>query len=355
VAVSLVLLNHASSRFDGAGIVGVTIFFTLSGYLITGVLERGYALAGTRYLRRFYMHRALRLFPPLVFMLAVFAVVEGVFDRGGQRADLPAALAVALTYTSNLPPFDIRFDSLFHLWTLAVEEQFYLLWPLVLAWLAHRSGRRFRALTVAFVGTFVAMLATLVFTYPDAYKIYTLPTSWALALLTGAAVYFGRRRLDAVQDRHIVLTRAAVVLAVFVLAASCLVRTPSSTLWTYVAGVPVVALSAGLVVARVRRWGPRTDPFTRSFSALGIISYAVYLWNLPIVSWLGEPTNLPAALAPAALTITAATVSWWLVERPARALRARLDAGARMRVTRIVASSPVGSPGQPVSAADPRG
>jgi peptidoglycan/LPS O-acetylase OafA/YrhL len=340
VAVSLVLLNHASSAFDGAGIVGVTIFFTLSGFLITDVLERGLARSGTRYLGRFYVHRALRLFPPLLLMLAVFAVVEATLAPSGQREDLPAGLLVALTYTSNLPPFDIRFDALFHLWTLAVEEQFYVVWPFVVAWLVHRWGPR-RTITGICSLVIVAVLATVVLTSPDAYKLYTLPSSWTLALLTGAAVYYGRHRLAAMLDRHVVVTRAATVLAVLALVAVSLAESLSASAATYVVGVPVIAVSSGLLVARMRRWDGRRGAVVRTFAALGTISYATYLWNLPMTTWFGNPTSFPANVLPVLCTLAAATLSWWLVERPARALRGRIDERARARGQALATAAPL--------------
>lgn len=134
VAVALVLLRHAlPEAAPGAGVVGVVMFFALSGHLITGVLVADRERGGRIRLARFYRRRATRLLPALVVVLAAVVVVTLVADPLGDRAELPRTVLVALTWTANLP-FDQGSDAIFHLWTLATEEQFYLLWPALLGW-----------------------------------------------------------------------------------------------------------------------------------------------------------------------------------------------------------------------------
>src|SRR6476661_159015 len=103
LAILLVLMRHGLPEvFGNAGIVGVVVFFALSGYLITGVLTADHARTGTVSFLEFYRRRALRLFPPLLLLLLVFSVVELVTDRLHDRWYLPKTLVTALSYTSDL-------------------------------------------------------------------------------------------------------------------------------------------------------------------------------------------------------------------------------------------------------------
>jgi peptidoglycan/LPS O-acetylase OafA/YrhL len=165
IAVIGVLLYHAGEGFLPGGFLGVDLFFVISGFLITSLLLSEARLAGHLSLRQFYLRRARRLLPALVAMLAVVAVFMAVFasaDLGQARGDIAAALG----YVSNWW-YVLHHRSYFiaagrpspfqHLWSLAVEEQFYLIWPAVLLALVAtracdgsplsrwpgRSGRRF--------------------------------------------------------------------------------------------------------------------------------------------------------------------------------------------------------------------
>src|SRR6478736_6531914 len=132
----------ASPAPGAPAVLGVTVFFALSGWLITGVLMRDLDRGGRIRFGRFYGHRLLRLYPPLLLMLAGYVVVEGVFDLLGQADLVPETLVAALTYTINIPGLPHGSESVYHFWTLAAEEQFYLVWPLVLAWAWRRGWLR---------------------------------------------------------------------------------------------------------------------------------------------------------------------------------------------------------------------
>lgn len=334
VAVLLVMINHAHILFAGSGVVGVTIFFVLSGYLITGILTSGVRRTGTVDYRRFYRGRALRLYPPLILMLIVFAIVEGVFDLGGQRGDLPKAIGVSLTYVSNLPGLSTGFDNLFQLWSLSVEWQFYLVWPLVIALVLPRVGRA-RTLAVTAGVVLVACAGSIIATSPDTYKVYTLPTSWAIALIVGGALRMFReplaRRYDALRERRPWAGTVAVVVAALPLAALCFLQEDARpNAWIdYLLLVPLSAVAAAVLVF-VAGEAPSAKGWMRPLLAMGTISYAVYLWDLPMTSWLAAPGAYTAdfsfgLLVPSLAAIAAGTASWWLVEKPVLAWRKGLD------------------------------
>ena len=295
LAVALVMLRHAlPSAFQGAGVVGVVMFFALSGYLITGVLERRPPLG------EFYLRRARRLVPPLLVLVAAVMVVTLVADPLGDRDELGWTVLWALTWTGNLP-FGHASDATFHLWTLATEEQFYLLWPAALLLLGHG-----RALVVAGLGTAAACVATSWWAAPDYDIAYALPTSWAVCFVIGATVRIHR-------DRLAVPTWAApMVLAL--LAGLSVVPLRGHPL-TYLAGGPAIAALTGVLILAWRTWTTVTGPLA-ALVWLGTVSYAAYLWNYPLSMWLAP---LPAAV----LTLVAAALSWRYVEAPLQQRRQR--------------------------------
>ncbi len=300
LGIGLVMLRHAlPGLFPGAGVVGVVMFFALSGYLITGVLERGPSMRG------FYARRARRLVPPLLVLVAGVVAVTLVADPLGDRDRLEWTVLWALTWTGNLP-FGHASDATFHLWTLATEEQFYLVWPATLLLL----GRR-RALLAAAAATAAACVATTWWLAEDPDLAYALPTSWALCFVVGAAV-----RL---YGEHLVVPAWAAPAVLAAIAVLGVVPLRGHAL-TYLAGGPVIAaLTAVLILA----WRDRTTiagPL-RAGVWLGTVSYAAYLWNYPLSLWLPA---LPAVV----LTLVAAALSWRYVEAPLQLRRRRVPVAA---------------------------
>ncbi len=314
LAILLVMLRHAvPDVFAGAGVVGVVMFFTLSGYLITGVLATELRTAGRVDYRRFYLRRARRLLPALIALAAVFAVVTLVFDPLGDRDRLPATLAVLLTFTGNLPVADVS-AAAFHAWTLATEEQFYLLWPALLAF-AWVRGRVGAALVAAAVAVLAACVAVLAWLWPYADNAYVLPTSWFLCFVIGAAT---RLRGDA---SRIPATLVPLVLAA--LAALSLVPLRGHVL-TYLVAGPAVACFTAVLLLAWSRWTEAAGPVSRALAALGVVSYGAYLWNYPLTLWLRPELGAAAGPVAAVLTVVAAALSWRFVEEPVmRAVRTR--------------------------------
>ncbi|WP_282946227.1 acyltransferase family protein [Cellulomonas endometrii] len=334
-AVGLVLLNHAAPDvFGAAGVIGVTMFFALSGWLITGVLMRDLERHGRVRFGRFYAARALRLFPPLLLMLAGYVVVEGALDHLGEADLVPASLVAALTYTMNVPGLPHGSESLYHFWTLATEEQFYLVWPLVLAW-GWRRGLLRVALAVCVAGSLAACIVSLLVVAPDTARVYALPTSWGAALLIGCAAYLGRAELPHLLPSAPRARRATLLAVVGALGAGTLLTGVAQHTSWYVLGVPAVAVGTVVLISSASRWARLPSPLLRPAVALGTVSYAAYLWNAAIARWLHHPDDLAGASATVVLTLLAATASWWLVERPVARWRAR-----RADPARTAASAP---------------
>ena len=323
VAIALVMVRHAVGETLGAaGIVGVVMFFALSGYLITGNLVDDHRRFGRIRFGRFYLHRALRLVPALVLLLAVYGVVEGVFDATGERHRTGIAILLGISYTMNLPWIgDKGSPDLNHLWTLATEEQFYLLWPLLLL-IALRRRLVVPLLVVAAVAVMGALAMTLAQHAPEYVTVYTWPASWAVALVIGAAARLSAPRLRALLAAG---TGRGAVLALLALAGLLLltaVPMAKYRLSGYLLVGPLVALLTVVIVVVVSEWRP--SRWLTPLAALGTVSYAGYLWNLPIANWFAHLGAHPFWSIPA--TIAAAAISWFAVERPIGILRRRLDA-----------------------------
>jgi len=324
IAVLLVILRHAwPDVFGSAGIVGVVIFFALSGYLITGVLTRDIAAHGRVRYGRFYRNRAFRLLPPLFFLVIGLVVVEGALDLIGSRDSLPTSILVALTYTANIPGFDHGSPAMTHLWTLANEEQFYLLWPALLLF-GIRRGRTGWVVIASAAAVYVALVLTILVSYPDQVgRVYPLPTSWTIAMLIGATAQLYESSLSRVLNAK----RRSVVAGVsgIALLAICFVPEGKDNPVMYLLGGPLIAALTVAVVWELRE----RQTLPRMLVAgvwLGTISYAAYLWNWPLIVWAGRTIDSPwSGLIASSLTIVLACVSWFAIERPTAQLKMRID------------------------------
>jgi peptidoglycan/LPS O-acetylase OafA/YrhL len=306
-AVGLVILRHAAPHvFAGAGVVGVVMFFAISGYLITGVLVGDLEQTGRIDRRGFYLRRAARLVPALVLLVAGVVVVTVLLDPLADRDELAKTVLVAMTWTANLP-FAHASEATFHLWTLATEEQFYLLWPAVLG-LGFARRRVGLALLATGLACAVATVATVVWLSEDPDLAYALPTSWAGCFVVGAAV-----RLYG--DRVPKPNGLAVGAGLTCLAVLSVVPLRGHAL-TYLAGGPAIAALTGLLLLAWREWQTVRPPALRLLVWLGTVSYAAYLWNYPLALWL-EPTVPQARLVAVPLTLVVAWLSTAYVEEPA--------------------------------------
>jgi peptidoglycan/LPS O-acetylase OafA/YrhL len=276
VAVLLVVLTHAHFPVtNDGGTTGVTAFFVLSGYLITRLLVAEREAAGRIDLRAFYLRRALRLGPALLLLIA-FAAFVGVWT--GWPGDWRLGIVASLLYVGNwVQVAGYSIDPLGHTWTLAIEEQFYLLWPIVLI----LSGPRL-ALRLAIVGVVLGAVAQTVAT---GNLEYFSTITRGDAILAGCVLGIVQPRVP----KALGVTGLVLLVAVSYLNFSHDLATPAS-----------IVLS-GLVVSS-------SIPELAVLAPVGRRAYGIYLWNWPMAILFG-PIG-------AVWTFVVAALSFRLVERP---------------------------------------
>lgn len=324
VAVLAVVAYHLSPGTLAGGYLGVDVFFVLSGYLISGIVWRELE-AGRFTLGRFYERRVRRIVPALVVMLAaVVAVCSTQLLSSDLEALGEGTLAAALSVSNAL--FSRRVDyfaaraetiPLLHTWSLAVEEQFYALHPLLLL-LLHRRRARAPALLLLLLGLALALSAWASWAYPGQ-AFYQAPfRAWELLLGGLLAV----ARLPEVSGRASREALAALAWAL-VLGSMALV---GAEVRGPVPGALGACLGAALLihVSRDRETWACAPLRWRPVVAVGLISYSLYLWHWPLLSvarYVAAPvapsTAVLAGCVAAAFVLAAA--SWRFVERPARA------------------------------------
>jgi peptidoglycan/LPS O-acetylase OafA/YrhL len=340
VAVLLVLAYHLElPHSPRGGTIGVTMFFGLSGFLITTLLLAEADRTGAVRLRRFYLRRAMRLLPAVlvgVAAITAYAVATGRTDDTTTGA--PAVVLYVANWVRAVRGFDTL--GLFeHLWSLSVEEQFYLLWPVVvLGATAFAPRRRAQAvLAAALAGSAVSLVLRLRFwqvTDPagSAARLYNGTDTVADQLLIGCAFAALLHLLQRAADPRWLagLRRALQVIAPLALVFLVWVAAfrPGGTsvdnnrlylTW----GAPVFAAAAvaivgdGVLSPRGRLAAALSTP---PLVALGKISYGFYLWHYPVIVVLRERmADAPSAArwtVSAAVSLAVAILSWQLVERP---------------------------------------
>jgi peptidoglycan/LPS O-acetylase OafA/YrhL len=322
VAVLAIILFHADLPGFSGGYVGVDIFFVISGYLIGGLLLRD--LAGQRFsIAGFYARRARRILPALVVLLAATTAVAALlllswdFNLYGQSLRASATFTANLHFWLTTSYFDNNADTkpLLHIWSLAVEEQFYLALPLVML-LAWRLAKPWLTVLVAALAVLSLLHAQLLLASGGTGAFY-LPTPRAWEFLAGTAMALPVAQ--ALQPGRLAEALALVAIAAIIFV---VVFYDEATPFPGLGALPPVIGAAILVhpaasgtrVGRMLGWRP--------LAVVGLMSYSLYLWHWPIMAFWrythrGE-LGLEGAALSLVLTALLGALSWRYVERPFR-------------------------------------
>ncbi|GAA3735571.1 acyltransferase family protein [Micromonospora maritima] len=335
VAVGLVLLYHAGLSSLPGGFVGVDVFFVISGFLITGQLVTEIERTGRVSLLGFYARRAKRILPAATVVLAATAVAVRLFVPRGDWQVIGGDIAAAAIYVVNWRFADRAVDYLAadnavtspvqHFWSLAVEEQFYLLWPLliVLAIVAARKLRRGNVRPVLWIGLAVLAVPSFVWSIVETAnspaRAFFVSTTRLWELAIGAAV-----ALLAVRAARMPRTVAVVLgwLGLAAIVAAALLVSAKTEWPGYAAALPTLGAAAVIAAgAAAGSRGPVVVLGTLPFRWIGDLSYSLYLWHWPMLvvaeAYWGD-LSLKRGLLVALASVVPAWLTFRLVENPLR-------------------------------------
>jgi peptidoglycan/LPS O-acetylase OafA/YrhL len=340
LAVLGVLLYHAGVSWAPGGFLGVDAFFVLSGFLITSLLVDEWRTRGRIDFRAFWARRARRLLPALVLVVVAVGAYAVFVARPEELQRIRGDTFGSLLYVANWRQlFESSYfaklatpSPLRHTWSLGIEEQWYLVWPLALVLMVRvTAGRRWAVIgiTAALAFGSAALMAAL-FDSGDPSRVYYGTDTRAQALLLGAALAVlvtrprRRRPRQSTATASLIALECAGILALVYLG-WLWTHVADTTTWLYAGGFLVEGLAvAALIAAATRPYSPILGPLLSlaPLRAIGRISYGVYLWHWPVYVYLTPARtgldDAPLLVVRLAATFALALVSYRLVEQPIR-------------------------------------
>jgi peptidoglycan/LPS O-acetylase OafA/YrhL len=324
IAVVLVILFHAGVEIISGGFIGVDIFFVISGYLITSIISREVS-NGTFTLRKFYERRVRRILPALILVTLASSIAAWFILPPSHMEEFSKSLLSVFSISSNVffwsesNYFDTASElkPLLHTWSLSVEEQFYLVYPLLFL-LPGIQRRIFSYYAIIILLTLSFLFAIIVSQYSSLAAFYLLPTrAWELLLGATIALYFSKP--TAIQKNRIINEMGGAIGFSLLVAAAFLVDES----WSFPVYGILPALGAALVIIFSHQ-GTLVGKLLSSkpLVGVGLISYSAYLWHQPLFAFARvlsvQQLSQSTLLALSAVTLVLAYISWHAVEQPFR-------------------------------------
>lgn len=322
LAILPVIFFHAFPQLIHGGFTGVDVFFVISGYLITGIISKDINSNSFSFIE-FYMRRIRRIFPALLLVLICCLIAGWLFMFNGEFQQLGKHVSSGSIFISNFALlsesgyFDSASDSkpLLHLWSLSIEEQFYLIWPLIV-WAAYKTTRR--PIVIISLTFALSLAASLIAIKISPAGAFYLPFTRFWELAAGGIL---SQLISTNHTQHSSQSKncnTVAVGAILLLIAGYLFINPGNSFPGFWALIPVVAAAALIGPAR-GSWINTvilSHPLMRWF---GLISFPLYLWHWPLLTFLRTQSGLPATaffrLAALVLSVVLAWLTWLLLER----------------------------------------
>jgi len=326
VAILTVLVFHAWEQVFPGGYIGVDLFFVISGFLISGIVFKALR-AGSFSFLDFYLRRIKRIFPALFLVLTAVWIAAWLWLLPDEFIEVGKHIASGAAFTANVALwteagyFDrlVELKPLLHLWSLGVEEQFYLFWPAlaVLAW-----KWRLHLLNVTLAVALVSFALNVALVHSHETAVFYLPATRIWEILAGSALAYYKvfkwQVLGPRMQRHGNVLAAAGALLVIL---SVVGLDKGSFFPGWVALLPTVG-AVLLIAAGMNAWINRVVLGSRPMVFVGLISYPLYLWHWPLLSFqrilFGEGVSVLARCAVLALAFLLAWLTYRLVEVPVR-------------------------------------
>ena len=330
VAVSLVVGFHAFPNFFPGGYIGVDIFFIISGYLISGIIFKQLQVNKFSFFD-FYAKRINRIFPALIFVLLVSILLSRTYNFQNEIIDFNNSLISAVSFVANLffyfqsDYFDTAAETkpLLHLWSLGIEEQFYIIWPVLLMLLWKRNIIKPWSMAILIFASFTASIFVI---QTNQSAAFYLPHLRFWELLSGSVLaYFhvasAKFRLSGWVERNSKLVTNLCSIIGFLLIGTCLFVLNKSSMfpgwWALlptIGGVLIIAAGKDSLLNKLILSNPLVV-------FIGVISYPVYLWHWPLLSFLHiemGATPKPYRVIAVLLSVLMGWLTFILIERPIR-------------------------------------
>lgn len=337
LAILGVILYHINFNWIPGGFLGVTVFFVLSGYLITDILAMEWKRNKRIDLKKFWLSRARRWLPGMLVMLVITLAWITIFHSSLLEKMRGDSLA-ALFYVSNwwyiyhkLSYFDNfnQISPLNHFWSLAVEEQFYVVWPFIISLGLYYIKKQSRMILLICLGAFASALAMAILYEPgvDPSRIYYGTDTRAFSLLIGAvlALVWPSNRLanKIIPKARFILDVVGGIALIIILVMFW--KTNQYDPFLYKGGMVLLSIATALLVANLAHPASRIAQFLRfrPLRWVGVRSYGIYLWHYPILTLTTPKVNagdfsIIRAILQFLLIILIAQISWKFIEKPIR-------------------------------------
>ncbi|MFC7373464.1 acyltransferase family protein [Fictibacillus iocasae] len=335
IAVLAVIAYHLNFQWASGGLLGVTVFFVLSGYLITDLLISEYNNNGTIDLKRFWIRRARRLLPGMFTMLLVVMSFVTLF-RPSLLTKLWEDSLAAIFYISNwyyvfqelsyFESFGIT-SLLTHFWSLAVEEQFYIIWPLFIGLLLKLPKRLVFLYTVMLATISALAMAALYEPGADPSRIYYGTDTRAFSLLIGAALamIWPSRKLSQHTPLSARLSMDVIGTAALAVILYMIWQTNQYQDFLYQGGMVILSIASAVLVGAVAHPSSTLNKVLslQPLKWIGLRSYGIYLWHFPVIA-LSTPTVNVGGIEPVriifqvTLILFLSALSYTFVEMPIR-------------------------------------